>query len=63
MEPINEALQLFDLDKIQEEINERVELINQMVGSLYPAILYDEIVSLRSRDWDIRYKHITLPNE
>ncbi len=34
-------------DRIAEEIRERTTLKSQMVGSLYPSILMDEIMKLR----------------
>lgn len=42
----NEALTKEDLNN---EIKERMELIRQMVGQLYPSILRDEILKLREK--------------
>ena len=54
MKDIKDALQLVDLKEIQQEINERRELIRQMVGSLYPSIIYDEIFKLNYRYSEIK---------
>lgn len=41
---------------IQEEIKSRINLINQMVGTLYPSILFDEIIQLRERHYELTGK-------
>ena len=45
--PIEDALKLTEPEKIKEELKARKELISLMVGSLYPRIVFDEIVLLR----------------
>lgn len=35
------------VDDLEKQINIRIELMNEMVGSLYPGIVYDEILKLR----------------
>jgi len=47
MLPIKDALKLTEPEKIKEELKARKELISLMVGSLYPRIVFDEIVLLR----------------
>jgi hypothetical protein len=34
--------------QLETEINERIKLVDQMVGTLYPGILRNEIAELRS---------------
>lgn len=46
MKPLEEAKKL-DPAGINAEIKERRELMSQMVGQLYPSILWDEILELR----------------
>ena len=46
---IDKALELVDLEAIQQEIVERRTLIGDMVGNLYPRILNDEIEKLQRR--------------
>ena len=53
MKTIEEALLLNNTDEIESEILERHNLIEQMVGNLYPSILYGEIDKLTSRRWEI----------
>ncbi len=36
-------------DQLDEQIDLRVDLMKSMVGTLYPSIIYDEIVHLRKR--------------
>lgn len=43
---LEEAKKL-DPDGINGEIKERRDLIQQMVGQLYPSVLWDEILELR----------------
>ncbi|MCK5308961.1 MAG: hypothetical protein KAJ73_10140 [Zetaproteobacteria bacterium] len=38
-------------DEIQEQIQARRFLVGQMVGQLYPSILYGEIHRLKVKDW------------
>jgi len=45
--PIKDALKLTEPEKIKEEIKARTELKSMMVGSLYPSVVFDEIVLLR----------------
>ena len=48
--PINEAKTLPPgSEELKQEILERRELVRQMVGSLYPSIVNDEIVILFTR--------------
>lgn len=47
MKSLEEAMKL-DPEGIQAEINERKALIDQMVGQLYPGIVWEEIVTLRA---------------
>lgn len=46
---IKEAAQLSDVKKLEKEIAEREELIKNMIGTLYPSILLDEIHNLTER--------------
>lgn len=45
----DELARLTTGDQIREEISARRQLLGQMVGSLYPAILRDEIGQLYRR--------------
>lgn len=42
-------LDKMDLPAVERAIKERQELIQQMVGQLYPAILRDEVLQLFER--------------
>jgi hypothetical protein len=46
MDTIEEALKLTDVDLVYEQIEIRRDLMSQMVGTLYPSILQDEIIQL-----------------
>ncbi len=46
MKHLIEAIKLRDTNLLEEEIKERYDLINKMCGTLYPQIIYDEIVKL-----------------
>jgi hypothetical protein len=48
MIPENE-LESMDLETVNVEIERRYELLNQMVGWLYPSIVNDEIKQLLKR--------------
>jgi len=54
MRHIKEALLLESIEEIEQEVKERGELRQQMVGQLYPSILYDEICQLNVRCSDLR---------
>jgi hypothetical protein len=58
MLPIEEALKLESLEEIQNEVTKRSELRQQMVGQLYPSILYDEICQLNGRYSDVENNRI-----
>lgn len=49
MLPLEKALLLTTSEEIAVEIKERRELLPQMVGQLYPAIIKSEIMELRWR--------------
>lgn len=44
-----EELSKMDLPTIEKEVGKRRELIKQMVGTLYPSIVADEIAQLCER--------------
>jgi hypothetical protein len=44
-----EELDKMDVLTLEKEIKSRRELMDQMVGWLYPAILADEIIQLQER--------------
>ena len=44
-----EELEKMDKSTLENEIKKRRELLNQMVGWLYPAIITDEIIQLQER--------------
>lgn len=46
---LGEILEELSDSEIQQAIMKRHELINQMVGTLYPSILMSEIVKLRNQ--------------
>jgi hypothetical protein len=54
MRHISEALLLESIEEIEQEVKERGELRQQMVGQLYPSILYSEICQLNGRCSDLR---------
>ena len=54
MRHISEALLLESIEEIEEEVKKRSELREQMVGQLYPSILYNEICQLNGRCSDLR---------
>jgi hypothetical protein len=45
-----------DAEVLREQIEIRRNLLNQMVGSLYPSILADEIIALNERLLDLKHK-------
>jgi DNA-directed RNA polymerase delta subunit len=45
---------LLSPSKIQQQIEVREKLIHEMVGTLYPRILQDEITALNSQFWKLR---------
>lgn len=47
MRSINEVLAVTARDELQTEIEERQELIRNMVGTLYPSIVVSEIVTIK----------------
>jgi hypothetical protein len=47
MKDRNDWTRLSD-SQLETEINERIKLVDQMVGTLYPGILRNEIAELRS---------------
>jgi len=51
---INEAIKLTDDAAIVEQIDIRRSIGRQMVGQLYPSILFDEIQRLERLRWDLR---------
>jgi len=40
-------------EDLEEEINIRKKLLTQMVGSLYPSIIRDDIIILEEQRWQI----------
>lgn len=44
-------------DQIREEITQRLELLPQLVGWLYPSILADEIAQLREKYVELTGKY------
>lgn len=53
MKSINIAEKSHSLEELDNEIKERQELRNQMVGTLYPGIVQDEIFRLVKRRVEI----------
>lgn len=51
---IDGAIKLTDDAAIIDQINIRRNLGRQMVGQLYPSILFDEIQRLEHLRWDLR---------
>jgi len=43
---LKNALELSKISEVQEQITSRCKLIEQMVGKLYPSILWDEVCKL-----------------
>lgn len=56
---ISKALNLTDPTEINREIESRIQLHDEMIGSLYPQIVEDEIMQLRKRYSELtgRYDH------
>jgi len=50
MKPVSQC----SLDEIDEQVRVRLDLMKQMVGSLYPSILNNEIRALRQRQRDAK---------
>jgi len=66
MKEIKEALKLTSISEIEIEIEERIDLVNQMVGNLYPHVIADENKQLRERIADLKYNknvHKNFPDE
>lgn len=49
MRAIDVALKLVTVEEIEEEIQQRLDLIGVMVGDLYPRMLREEVEMLRTR--------------
>ena len=49
MRQIKDALKLTSLMELKKEIEVRKELLNQMVGTLYPPVIRGEIIDLNER--------------
>jgi hypothetical protein len=45
----NEAMKLTDIAEIDKEIEERRDLLERMVGNLYPPLLRGQVIDLRMR--------------
>ena len=52
---IDDALALTDANEILVEIENRKALKSKMVGTLYPAILQDQIAQLYERWYEVKY--------
>jgi hypothetical protein len=63
MKEIGEALKLESLEEIQAEIKERQDLRSTMVGTLYPAVLTDEIQMLSLRQSQLEISQRQTKNE
>ena len=58
MKDIEEAIKLESIEEIEQEVKDRGELRERMVGRLYPSIIHDEICQLNARCSDlIRFKN------
>lgn len=53
MRQIKDALQLTSLIELNKEIKIRKELLNQMVGQLYPPVIRGELIDLNERYLEI----------
>jgi hypothetical protein len=47
--PVDKLVKLVDVDTIQSQIDIRLRLMDQMVGTLYPSIISGEVARLRDR--------------
>lgn len=56
MKPIAELEKIDDIDVLFQEIRDRKKLIDDMVGTLYPGIVGDEIAEINNRIYELR-KH------
>lgn len=53
MQDINTALKQQNLANLDEEIASRRRLMQDMVGTLYPSIVRDELIKLNERREDV----------
>lgn len=53
MNSIDKAIKFKNIAALDIEIEDRKELIKNMVGTLYPRIVMDEIIKLKKRRKDI----------
>lgn len=53
-----EVLNNLTIEEIEKAILERCELIKQLVGQLYPSILWSEISQLRERQAELCRKKL-----
>jgi hypothetical protein len=53
MTDIKKAIKFVNSAALTKEIEEREKLLKEMVGTLYPGIVLDEIIKLRKRRKDI----------
>lgn len=49
MKMITEVLKMSDPEEIRREISKRHEMLRQLVGSMYPKIVSEEIIQLERR--------------
>lgn len=50
-----EQLNKMNEDTVKKEIDSRRQLMDQMVGTLYPSILADELVQLYEKQYEQRF--------
>lgn len=55
---LKEKLNKMTIEEIEEKIEYRLKLIKQLVGQLYPSILWDEISQLRERQAELCRKKL-----
>jgi PTH2 family peptidyl-tRNA hydrolase len=52
--PLEHVLELTDIEELTDQIRQRRKLINDMVGSLYPSIVADEITKIDQHIYKLR---------
>jgi hypothetical protein len=60
---LKEALLLTSELQIDAEVQTRIDLINMMIGTLYPGILKDEVAALRRRQSEIHFGYTSEAKE
>jgi len=52
---LDSVLEFESISKLEDQVTIRRELIDKMVGQLYPSILEDEISKINNRIWELKH--------